>query len=314
MNNKMPAKSNVEEWMAKSRVLILNVLLIAVIAVATVHGYTVITKSGKIMQGGTLISETADTIVFRDAKGLQFSLKKSSLDLDKMKTANAPPPPPASKETANASTEEPKKAAKVYTANDIEGLRAKYGSSTSGDTSLSDDISAAGDSMTSQQYSGFLRRAGEQVQDVVSAMQELSSGMRTAWEVPVSTGQDPTQSLNIWKAKNAGSMKQLAQSITELESIRDAFPTAPAELTNISGRLAQAITRLKEAMELLSSYDGDVNILTQDSRVKEKLGGASSDAQAMLALPAPSATQQQQQSDTTSDDDSQAPGDSGTPQ
>src|SRR3990172_7813878 len=86
--------------------------------------YTVVLKSGKVING-TLISESADAIVFKDDSGIQYSLKKSSLDLGKMEQANAPKTEPAQPEPTPEKPAEKKKA-KVYTKEDVDALRAKY--------------------------------------------------------------------------------------------------------------------------------------------------------------------------------------------
>ncbi|HJZ12215.1 MAG TPA: hypothetical protein VJ521_08695, partial [Acidobacteriota bacterium] len=86
--------------------------------------YTVVLKNGKIMTG-TLISESADGIVFKDADGVQFSLKKSGLDLEKMQEANAIQPPTTSMQEEELKA--PKKKGRVYTKEDLEELKTKYG-------------------------------------------------------------------------------------------------------------------------------------------------------------------------------------------
>src|SRR5215471_5457602 len=77
---------------------------LTMILVGSAESYTVILKNGKILKG-TLLSENDSIIVFKDDQGLQFSLKKSLLDLDKTREANEPPPePPAA---SNQATDQP---------------------------------------------------------------------------------------------------------------------------------------------------------------------------------------------------------------
>ena len=57
------------------------------------ESYTVILKNGKVLKG-KLLSETEDVLVFKDEQGLQYSLKKSVIDLQKTNEANEPPPEP----------------------------------------------------------------------------------------------------------------------------------------------------------------------------------------------------------------------------
>ena len=65
--------------------VVLFVLFTAVVYSA--EPYTVILKNGKMMKG-QLLSENDELIVFKDEQGLQYSLKKSLLDLEKMKETN----------------------------------------------------------------------------------------------------------------------------------------------------------------------------------------------------------------------------------
>src|SRR5262245_20098622 len=120
----------------RTGVLLASILIVVSL---TADAYTVIVKkSGKSMTG-TLISEDETSIVFRDIDGVQYSMKKSALDLEKMAEANTPPPPPPAPEPAAApeptapaaapepaAPEEPKKPARVYTAADLQEMREKY--------------------------------------------------------------------------------------------------------------------------------------------------------------------------------------------
>lgn len=109
------------------RLSFLCLLFIGIATLLIAADYTVVLKNGKTMKG-TLISETADTIIFKDSAGIQYSLKKDKLDMDKMASLNtaAPAEQPS---TQTEQTETPKKTGKTYTAEDIEKLREKYGDS-----------------------------------------------------------------------------------------------------------------------------------------------------------------------------------------
>lgn len=109
------------------RLSFLCLLFIGITTWLIAADYTVVLKNGKTMKG-TLVSETADTIIFKDSAGIQYSLKKDKLDMDKMASLNtAAPAEQPSAQTEPAQT--PKKTGKTYTAEDIEKLREKYGDS-----------------------------------------------------------------------------------------------------------------------------------------------------------------------------------------
>src|SRR5262245_26824515 len=116
----------VEEVMLKRALILL--IVGSFLAVVSANAYTVVLKKNGKALTGTLISEDDNSIVFKDDQGLQYSLKKSVLDLDKMKEANTPPPPPPPppQEQPAETPKEPGKPAKVYTQADVEGLRDKY--------------------------------------------------------------------------------------------------------------------------------------------------------------------------------------------
>src|SRR5262245_64468748 len=103
-----------EVSMAKRLLVFGFILILAALSESAI----VVLKNGRIMTG-TVVSENENLVVFKDDHGLQFSLKKSSIDLEKTKQANEPPaapvvpaavtPPPA-----------PKKDVKVYGQNDLD--------------------------------------------------------------------------------------------------------------------------------------------------------------------------------------------------
>jgi hypothetical protein len=104
------------------------VSIIVLLFLSGAEAYTVVFKSGRTLDG-TLISETASTILFKDASGIQVSLKKSLLNLDRMAELNAPqaapatpsaPPEPAVAPVP-ATAKKPAKGQKVFTNADIPG-------------------------------------------------------------------------------------------------------------------------------------------------------------------------------------------------
>jgi hypothetical protein len=61
--------------------------LILLLSFSGAESYSVITKSGETIEG-KLISETSDLIIIQEASGVHLSLKKDTLDLDKMSEVN----------------------------------------------------------------------------------------------------------------------------------------------------------------------------------------------------------------------------------
>ncbi len=94
--------------------------LILLLSFSGVEGYTVVLKSGKTLEG-QLISENADSIVFKVESGLQLALKKSSLDQAKMSELNAASPGPAGQVSSATKPASVKKEPKVFTNEDIPG-------------------------------------------------------------------------------------------------------------------------------------------------------------------------------------------------
>jgi hypothetical protein len=97
--------------------------------------YTVILKNGKTIEG-TLVEQTDDLIVLRDASGIKMDFKKASVDLPKTEVANQKKDTPsvstvkeessAAQSQPSVDASKPKKPAKVLNEADIERLRKKY--------------------------------------------------------------------------------------------------------------------------------------------------------------------------------------------
>lgn len=64
--------------------------LILLLSLSGAESYTVITKDGKTIEG-KLISETGDLFIIQEASGVHLSLKKDTLDLEKMNEVNGTP-------------------------------------------------------------------------------------------------------------------------------------------------------------------------------------------------------------------------------
>jgi hypothetical protein len=162
--------------------------LVMILPLLRVDAYTVVMKNGKSMTGA-LISETAEGIVFKDETGLQFSLRKSGLDLEKMAEANKPPAPPvppplAPAEPAKAppqpQTRMTNKPAKVYTQEDIDRLKEV-------DTSalLEPEVEDTGDP-----YANAMHSAGVIVGNVYGKCQSLAAQMVSVYDIAAGAGGD----------------------------------------------------------------------------------------------------------------------------
>jgi hypothetical protein len=126
--------------MGKRGLIWLSLILFVGLSGST-QGYTVVFKGGKTLEG-MLISETADTVVFKDASGLQLSLKKKNLDLERMGELNAAKAAPSAgggspKSAVAASPQKPvssKKGTKVFTNADLPSSPAPENQGSSGGT------------------------------------------------------------------------------------------------------------------------------------------------------------------------------------
>lgn len=93
------------------------------------HAYTIILNNGKKVEG-TLVSETPDMYILKDAGGIQLNLKKSLVDIQKTTSSNQAAPAatanPASKPETKPEPIAAKKPARTITMEDLEKLREKY--------------------------------------------------------------------------------------------------------------------------------------------------------------------------------------------
>lgn len=218
--------------------------------------YNVILKNGKVLKG-TLISETDEMIVFKDEQGLQFSLKKSTMDLDKMKEANAPPPQPETAPAAESSAapvaDDTKKAAKVYTAADVEKLRKKYKNIA--------NIGPAGESIDASTPAGYYRGLMEAVTEISAAMNDIDSmlnAMNTSVEVAASTGRNPNAAFRQYKSSKAFTDldKSINAGISELEAIRDNMQSPPANYAGTVQYLNKAVEAIYSYYNAVARFDG----------------------------------------------------------
>lgn len=95
--------------------------LILLLSLSGAESYSVITKSGETIEG-KLISETSDLIIIQEASGVHLSLKKDTLDLDKMSEVNGTPSTkPSDPVVPTVRTKTAKPGKKVFTNADVPG-------------------------------------------------------------------------------------------------------------------------------------------------------------------------------------------------
>lgn len=96
------------------KLTLLVITLCAILPIA--EAYDVVLKTGKVIHG-TLVKEDNDAFVIKNANGIEFTLRKANVNLEKTTSANKPAGTPSSDQT--------KKPARVYTTDDIARVRAK---------------------------------------------------------------------------------------------------------------------------------------------------------------------------------------------
>ena len=119
------------------KLLFLEIALPVFLVVAGfAFSYEVVLKNGKTIRG-KLISESEELIVLQDDSGIRINFKKANVDLEKTASANrveeTSPQTTATEEVAPAEEKveevrpvRPKKAARVFTEQDLYRLRSKY--------------------------------------------------------------------------------------------------------------------------------------------------------------------------------------------
>lgn len=219
-------------------------ILLICVSLYSAEGYTVVLKNGKVMTG-TLISESAESVLFKDDGGTRYSLKKSSLDLDKMTEANAAQPMAASEpvtqeETKSAPAPQTKKKGRVYTKDDLDRLKEKYGDMDIG-TPIENlaDYSEPG-VFIPEAYARQLKEAAPKMNETIGELGTLTSGIYTNWEMASSTGGNP---------KNAVTDYLATQSATE---IKESIASSLASLDDLQERLSRAPKGYEDGYKALS--------------------------------------------------------------
>ncbi|PWT89144.1 MAG: hypothetical protein C5B54_09430 [Acidobacteria bacterium] len=224
---------------------------LTMILVSSAESYTVILKNGKVLKG-TLLSENDSIIVFKDDQGLQFSLKKSLLDLDKTRQANEPPPEPPA--VSNQATDQPgtvqtqtppaKKEAKVYTAADLNTVPKKTNEITPGKVTV--EYAGVLDNVS---YYQTLESGLDQANDLIKDTKALTLDLVATWEAALSTGKRAQPELDHYLTAGEG-YGLLESCTTKLDQLK----IAASKLSHAPKGYETVPQPMNRAVELLSNY------------------------------------------------------------
>lgn len=231
------------------------VLLIMILLCLRADAYTVVTKNGKTLKG-TLVSETTDAIIFKDEQGVQFSFKKSGLDLVKMADANKPPAPapalaPPPKQAPKPvvvqqpQTQVVKKTARVYTDSDVMRLK---GVDTTG--ILEPGVQDMGDP-----YTNVMHSAAAVCNRILDRFQSMATQATSAWEIATSTGGDGNAAMQkfIQGPTAANILHNMDADIARLNSLRGHVGGADEQGGPASEALDQAVKVVSQMRSTLAT-------------------------------------------------------------
>jgi hypothetical protein len=214
--------------------------------------YTVFLKNGKVMKGH-LVSENSEMIVFKDAQGIQYSLKKSVLDLEKMKDANTPPEPP-----------------QVPPPEEVQPEPTKDTETTPVETPKPVEPAAV-ISTDENPYGKSLHDATSKLETAFATAKSLLDGMMTAWEVNASTGRDPATALQEFKATKAATITALADSqITTVDKLQEGLGSPTSEYVSELQTFNNAVSELHQYYDAIRQYDGKPSPRVFHSRLTTK--------------------------------------------
>lgn len=225
--------------------------------------YTVILKNGKVMKGH-LLSENAELIVFKDNQGLQYSLKKSVLDLEKMKDANIPPEPPAPPVPESVEVEP-----EVQTQPTAEMTETTpIATQAPQETVVQQPTTATVDE---NPYAKSLHQATAKLETAFGTAKSLLDGMMTAWEVNASTGRDPAIALQEFKATKAASITVLADSqMQTVDKLQEGLGNPPSQYVSSLQTFNNAISELHQYYDAIRQYEGKPSPRVFHSRLTAK--------------------------------------------
>lgn len=270
------------------RFTMLLVIFLSVLVCIQSWAYTVILKNGKVIKG-TLISEDDVGLVFKDEKGFQFSLKKSALDLDKMKESNAAPPPAAPVPEKPAEVAPEKKAAKMYTAADLEHLRDRYGPLATSEAVTETDPSESPDA-----YYAAITNAVGRISTVSNDLSSLMDGMNTDWEVATSTGRDPVASLQKYKSGKGYTdiSKEVSGGIAGLQSLNDSLQSPPKGMESAPDSVGKSVEALSEYFGAVQRYAGNPPMASFRASVQKYADAVDAALSDLQKIEAPAAAKQ----------------------
>lgn len=225
--------------------------------------YTVILKNGKMMKGH-LVSENNEMIVFKDAQGLQYSMKKSLLDLEKMKAANAPSQPVP--EPIPEPVPEP---VEVQVEETTESM--SKATQTSPVEEPQEHPAIATVSSDENPYTKSFQHAVSQLETTFQGVKSLLDGMMTAWEVNASTGRDPATALQEFKATKAATITMLADSqMQTLDKLQESLGTPSSQYVSALQTFNDAVSELHQYYDSIRQYDGKPSPRVFHSRLNAK--------------------------------------------
>jgi hypothetical protein len=238
---------------------ILTIVLCLVIAslAFSEETYTVILKNGKMMKG-RLLSENSEMIVFKDHKGIQYSLKKTALDLEKMKEANAPPAP-AVPEPVEVEPE----------------IQTQPGPETPEAAPIETPTPQAEQPITTpvdeNPYAKSLHEITAKLETAFETAKSLLDGMMTAWEVNASTGRDPAAALQEFRATKASTITALADSqLQTVDKLQEGLGNPPSQYVSALQTLNNAISELHQYYDSIRQYEGKPSLRVFHSRLATK--------------------------------------------
>jgi hypothetical protein len=217
--------------------------------------FTVILKNGKVMKGH-FVSENAEMLIFKDAQGLQYSLKKSLLDLEKMKATNTPPQPVP--EPIEVKIEETTESTSETTqTNPIEQSEKDQAITTA--------------SSDENPYAKSFQRAVSQLETTFQGVKSLLDGMMTAWEVNASTGRNPATALQEFKATKAATITVLADSqLQTLDKLQEGLGNPTSQYVSAVQTFNNAVSELHQYYDSIRQYDGKPSPRVFHSRLTTK--------------------------------------------
>jgi hypothetical protein len=239
--------------------ILLLLLLLAVSSAA--ESYTVILKNGKIMKGH-LLSETEELVVFKDEQGIQYSLKKSALDLQKMKEVNAPPP----SEPVPANIPPPEEV--QPTENTPQETQSKVEPQVITSPATEASTTSESEVTGSNPYLTSLREATGKLENTFDEVGSYLDAMMTAWEVNASTGRDPLAALREFKTNKATSLTvSIDASFQVLDKFKTELNNPPVQYTTAFDTFNSSIQTLTQYYDSVRQYEGKPAISVFRSRL-----------------------------------------------